>query len=179
MRATSDPVNACNGFSNLPKNYRHGGSFPGFFLVFSICNWSVQRIFKPVFNRLVLITQVVYKILSELQYPEVTVKMKKYKQINAARILLGLPERATMEEIKGNYRALIRKWHPDKCKTNNEKCKEMTTKIIGAYRIINDYCNNYKFSFSEKEVGNYLTAEEWWLKRFGGNSLWGDEKESK
>lgn len=105
--------------------------------------------------------------------------MKKYKQINEARIILGLPERATMEEIKANYRALIQKWHPDKCKTNNEKCKEMTTKIIGAYRIINDYCNNYKFSFSEKEVGNYLTAEEWWLKRFGGNSLWGDEKKSK
>ncbi len=105
--------------------------------------------------------------------------MKKYKQINEARIILGLPERATMEEIKANYRALIRKWHPDIGTASNEKCKEMTTKIISAYRIINDYCNNYKFSFSEKEVGNYLSAEEWWLKRFGSHSLWGDEADSK
>ncbi len=89
---------------------------------------------------------------------------------------MGLPERATMAEIKANYRALIRKWHPDKCRTSNEECKEMTTKINAAYRVINDYCNNYKFSFSEKEVGNYLTAEEWWLKRFGRNYLWGDDK---
>lgn len=105
--------------------------------------------------------------------------MKKYKQINEARRILGLPERATLEEIKANYRALIRKWHPDRCKTSNEQCKEMTTKIISAYRIINDYCNNYKFSFSEKEVGNYLSAEEWWLNKFGSHSLWGNETDSK
>ena len=63
-------------------------------------------------------------------------------------MVLGLPERATMEEIRSAYRALIRKWHPDNFTANPEKCKEMTTKIIAAYRTINDYCKNYKFSFS-------------------------------
>ena len=103
--------------------------------------------------------------------------MKKYQQINAARMLLELPERATMGEIKSNYRTLIRKWHPDRCKANREKCKEMTTKIIAAYRIISDYCNNYQFSFSEEEVRNYLSADEWWFERFGKNPFWGDEQE--
>ncbi len=105
--------------------------------------------------------------------------MNKYQQINAARNVLELSERATMKEIKSNYRALIRKWHPDRCKANRGKCKEMTTKIIAAYGIIYDYCNNYKFSFSEEEVSNYLSADEWWFERFGKNSFWGDEKKSK
>lgn len=105
--------------------------------------------------------------------------MNKYQQINAARLILELPERATMKEIKSNYRALIRKWHPDRCKANKEKCKEMTAKIIAAHKIISDYCNNYKFSFSEEEVSNYLSAEEWWFDRFGKHPFGNDEPNSK
>lgn len=99
--------------------------------------------------------------------------MKKFEQVNAARIMLELPERATMEEIKSSYRKLIRKWHPDKCREDIETCREMTTNIITAYRILNDYCKNYKFSFSKEEVGKYLSAEEWWFERFGKNPFLG------
>ena len=99
--------------------------------------------------------------------------MKKYEQVNAARIMLDLPERATMEEIKSSYRTLIRKWHPDKCEEDVEQCREMTTNIITAYRILNDYCRNYKFSFSKGEVSKYLSAEEWWFERFGKNPFLG------
>ena len=104
--------------------------------------------------------------------------MKKYEQIHAARIILELPEQATMEEIKSSYRILIQKWHPDKCQANREKCKEMTTKIIAAYRIINEYCKHYKFSFSKEEVNKYLSAEEWWFERFGKNPLWGEDQKN-
>jgi hypothetical protein len=52
----------------------------------------------------------------------------------------------------------------------------MTARIIDAYRVINDYCKNYKFSFSEQEVKNYISAEEWWFERFGMNSLYNDEQ---
>ena len=38
-----------------------------------------------------------------------------YDKIVWARNILGLPESATMHEIKDNYRRLINKWHPDKC----------------------------------------------------------------
>jgi len=102
-----------------------------------------------------------------------------FQKIRAARKLLELPERATMEEIKSSYRELIQRWHPDRCKGDKEKCKEMTTMIIAAYRIINDYCNAYKFSFSKKEVGRYISAEEWWLDRFGGIHLWENEQKPK
>ncbi len=106
-------------------------------------------------------------------------QMSLFKEINAARKLLELPERATMEEIKSSYRALIRRWHPDRCEDDQETCKQMTTRIIAAYRIINDYCKNYKFSFSKEEVKRYLSAEEWWLERFGNNPLWGREQKPK
>ncbi len=98
--------------------------------------------------------------------------MNKYQQITEARNLLELSERATMEEIQANYRELIRKWHPDTSKQTKKKSTEMTVKIVDAYRIIIDYCNNYKFSFSKEEVRNHLSEEEWWFERFGSAPLW-------
>ena len=100
--------------------------------------------------------------------------MNKYQEITEARKLLELPERATMEEIKANYRKLIRKWHPDRCKKTKKKCTEMTAKIVAAYRIIIAYCNHYKFSFSKEELKNHLSEEEWWLERFGNDPVWGN-----
>jgi DnaJ-class molecular chaperone len=97
----------------------------------------------------------------------------KYKDIIEAKELLNLPERASLVEIKSNYRELIKQWHPDKCKKNNKKCNEMTRKIIFAYNVIITYCNQYQYSFAEEEVKKYLSVEDWWLERFGNDSLWG------
>ena len=105
--------------------------------------------------------------------------MDTYRKINEARMLLDLPERATMEEIKSSYRDLIQKWHPDKCRESKEKCTEMTTRIIAAYRTIHEYCKHYRFSFAKKEVKNYLSDEEWWLDRFGSTPLWGEKDTSE
>jgi DnaJ-class molecular chaperone len=41
-----------------------------------------------------------------------------------------------MEEIKSNYRNLIRQWHPDTSKETREKCTEVTAGIIAAYNTI-------------------------------------------
>jgi len=104
--------------------------------------------------------------------------MGLFEEINAARMLLDLPERATMEEIKSQYRVLIRKWHPDRCKGNKDTCKEMTARIIAAYKLISNYCKNYEFSFSKEEVSNYLSAEEWWFERFGRCPLWDSNRKT-
>jgi len=94
--------------------------------------------------------------------------MGLFEEINAARMLLDLPERATMADIKAQYRELIKKWHPDRCNIDKETCKEMTAQIIAAYRLISNYCNNY-----------YLSAEEWWYERFGRSPLWDSNRKSK
>lgn len=100
--------------------------------------------------------------------------MNKYREITEARKLLELPERATMEEIKISYRNLVGKWHPDRCKESKDKCTQMTARIIAAYGVIMDYCNRYKFSFSEEEVKYHLSGEEWWIERFGDDPVWGN-----
>jgi DnaJ-class molecular chaperone len=105
--------------------------------------------------------------------------MKKYQEITKARKMLKLSERATMKEIKSNYRSLLAKWHPDKCSEDKEQCNEMTKKIIAAYKTIINYCNQYKYSFSKEEIRNYLPEDEWWFERFGDDPLWGSDKKPK
>lgn len=105
--------------------------------------------------------------------------MNTYQKITAARKLLDLPERATMQEIKSSYRGLVRRWHPDKCGESSEHCAEMTRRINAAYAVIMDYCSQYRFSFAEEEVKNYLSEEEWWFERFGNDPVWGGKKTSE
>jgi DnaJ-domain-containing protein 1 len=45
--------------------------------------------------------------------------------------ILGVPRNATTTEIKKAFRALIAKWHPDRCSDPN--AEEMSKKIIAAY----------------------------------------------
>ena len=93
--------------------------------------------------------------------------MNTFEKITRARELLDLPEQVTLKEIKANYRVLIKKWHPDKCRSDHEQCAEMTAKLAEAYKLLTRYTNNYRFSFSEEEVMKYLPKDEWWLAHFG------------
>ena len=102
--------------------------------------------------------------------------MGTYEEITEARKTLNLPEQASMEEIKSSYRRLLTKWHPDTCSENKEICSEMTRKIVNSYRTLLAYCSQYKYSFSKEEVSKYLSAEEWWLNRFGDDPLWGKDR---
>ena len=99
--------------------------------------------------------------------------MDKYKLMNEVRAILELPESATMEQVKTNYRRLIKKWHPDSCSEKHEICEEMAIKITDAYKIILDYCANYQYSFTQEEVEKYLSEEEWWYKRYVNDPIWG------
>lgn len=104
--------------------------------------------------------------------------MGTYQKIIEAKKLLNLPERASMNEIKSNYRRLITRWHPDKGNDDIEKCHEMTKKLTAAYKTIMQYCDQYKYSFTEEEVKKYLSDEEWWFERFGTDPLWGKGNKS-
>lgn len=105
--------------------------------------------------------------------------MNKYREITAARKILDLPERATMDSIKSGYRRMLAKWHPDKCEENKERCTEITRQIILAYQTIMDYCIHYQYSFSEDTVKRHLSPEEWWFERLGDAPLWGNGRPPK
>lgn len=102
-----------------------------------------------------------------------------YKKVTAARLVLELPETATAESIKKNYRRLLARWHPDKCKEQEEICHEMTRKIIAAHDVIMEYCQQYQYSFSEESVKRHQSSEEWWFARFGVDPIWGDSQKPK
>ncbi len=99
--------------------------------------------------------------------------MDTFKEISGARSLLNLGTEATMDEIKTSYRNLLMQWHPDVCGESRDQCKEMTEKVVAAYRILVHYCSNYRFSFSKEAVMRHLSEEEWWFERFGHDPFWG------
>jgi DnaJ-class molecular chaperone len=102
--------------------------------------------------------------------------MNKFKDIEEARKILGLGETASLEEIRQAYYKLSLKYHPDKCKgKNKKKCEEKFKEINRAYKIVMNYCINYKFSFRERDVKktniddqiyeNFMRFfDDWWGK---------------
>jgi len=105
--------------------------------------------------------------------------MRKYEEITKARQVLELQEFATLKEIKNKYRALLKEWHPDTRKENEAILKHKTIEIINAYRIIMDYCDHYRFSFSEEEIEKYISPEELWSKQFGKDPIWGNYQDDE
>jgi len=99
--------------------------------------------------------------------------MDTYEKIKKARSILNIEEQASISEIRESYLTLLKKWHPDPASSRDQKeCEERTREIIWAYKVLMEYCNIYKISFSSKEIEKYLNGEEWWRKRFGGDPLW-------
>ena len=96
-----------------------------------------------------------------------------YQELTEAREVLELPEQTTLKYIKSQYKTLLKQWHPDTCSDKKERCHEMTTKIIAAYTRIMSYCDQYKISFAQQDVRDYLSPEEWWFERFGNDPVWG------
>jgi DnaJ-class molecular chaperone len=105
--------------------------------------------------------------------------MGKYEEITNALRVLGLYESATVKEIKNRYRELLKEWHPDLCEGNESVRKQKTIEIISAYRIIMDYCEQYRFSFSKEEIEKYISPEELWEKQFGKDPIWGNYQDDQ
>jgi DnaJ-class molecular chaperone len=94
------------------------------------------------------------------------VKKTRYEEITMAREVLDLPEAASMEMIKSNYRKLLSEWHPDICGKEEASCNEMVRKIVSAYQTLMAYCGQYRYSFTEEAVTLNLTPEQQWVERF-------------
>jgi DnaJ-class molecular chaperone len=95
-----------------------------------------------------------------------------YRDIIEAKQTLNLPEQATLEQIRINYRSLLRRYHPDLCREDPAVCVAKTQAIVAAYQIILDYCQQYHFSFSEEDLRRYCSSEDWWFARFGNDPSW-------
>ena len=72
---------------------------------------------------------------------------------------LGVPENASIDEIKKTYRSLAKKYHPD-ANPNNKAAEEKFKEISEAYYVLSDakkrqeYDRYKKYGFSESQGGS-------------------------
>jgi DnaJ-class molecular chaperone len=92
--------------------------------------------------------------------------MANFSEIEEARKLLGLGEAATLKEIKRAYRTLAHRYHPDKhSNAPDEQTGEAMKRLNWAYKLLVDYCTNYKYSFREEDVAKTYPHDEY-LRRY-------------
>lgn len=100
----------------------------------------------------------------------------KWQQILAAKALLGLPDHATLKEIKAAYRKLCKEHHPDLASDTDQSV--IMQEVNAAYAVLLDYCTGYRFPLTPPSEGSAgLDPEDWWLDRFGEDPLWGRKRE--
>lgn len=98
-----------------------------------------------------------------------------WRKIVEARVLLGLPESASVPEIRRTYRRLSKQHHPDLVAEKIEAGRKMQ-EITLAYRLLLDYCADYKIPLAPGP-GENKDAEDWWMDRFGHDPLWSKTQE--
>ena len=92
-----------------------------------------------------------------------------FADLQEARQILGVGERATLGEIKARHKALVKHHHPD---AGNVSDPEMIRKVNAAYRLLLDYVNAYRFSFAESEF--YEQNPEARIRmQFADDPVWG------
>jgi DnaJ-class molecular chaperone len=88
--------------------------------------------------------------------------MANFKEVEEARKLLGLGKEATLKEIKRAYRTLAHRHHPDKhSRAVSKETAETMKRLNWAYKLLMDYCSNYKYSFREEDVARTYPDEEY------------------
>lgn len=99
-----------------------------------------------------------------------------FAEIDQARKVLGLGEKADLAEIKKAYRRLAKEWHPDKCRKGDQtESHEKMKEINLAYKIIMKYIENYRYDFVERKVSEDDPAARW-QAQFGDDPMWGTGK---
>ena len=88
--------------------------------------------------------------------------MANFDEIEEARKLLGLGEAATLKEIKKAYRTMAHRHHPDKLgSAAGEENGEGMKRLNWAYKLLMDYCDNYKYSFKEEDIARTYSYDEY------------------
>lgn len=72
-----------------------------------------------------------------------------------------------MRQIRSAYRRLAKQHHPDTGSSSGDV--EEMKKLNQAYKLLTDYCRDYRYSFREEDVARTYPEEEYirtWRKRW-------------
>lgn len=100
---------------------------------------------------------------------------EEWQKIAVAKELLGLGDKATLAQIKGAYRRLSKKYHPDMAANSGDLVtgrKIEMQDLTAAYEVLLAYCSTYQYPLNPEE-NEPLEGEDWWMDRFGQDPLWG------
>jgi DnaJ-class molecular chaperone len=98
----------------------------------------------------------------------------RYKEFKMATKLFGLEGRTSLEQVKARHRELVKKHHPDQA---GDTDPEAIRKVNFAYEVLMDYCNSYRFCFSEEEYLEQV-PEERLRRQFSWDPAWEDQGEA-
>jgi len=99
----------------------------------------------------------------------------EWKKILEAKDFLGLPDQATLAEIKKAYRRLSKEHHPDlaRHRTGGPEGSGLEMhRLTEACQVLLEYGKKYKIPLVPGE-DQPLEGEDWWMERFGNDPLWG------
>jgi len=104
-------------------------------------------------------------------------KTAKWEKILAARQLLELGNAASLEEIREAYRRKAKQHHPDTVPVAPGQEPPVAMHLLTeAYQTIIGYCHTYRIPL-EPGDNNQDDDEDWWMKRFGQDPLWGKTRD--
>lgn len=87
--------------------------------------------------------------------------MANFNDIDKARKILKLGDQATLKEIKSAYRKMAFDYHPDKQgNSSNPEHDEMMKMINWAYKILTQYCHDFRYTFKQEDVARTYFYEE-------------------
>ncbi len=95
--------------------------------------------------------------------------------LREAADVLGIGEKASLNEIRQKYHEQVRTWHPDVSKKDPAVSHETTIRVKMAYDLLVDYCTNHVFSFRIEDLAQDLeqSPADFWMERFGDDPIWG------
>jgi preprotein translocase subunit Sec63 len=111
-------------------------------------------------------------IVRKNRYQMATITAGKLKE---AADLLGISDRASLNDIRSRYHERIKEWHPDVSGKDASVSHEMTIRVKEAYDLLVDYCMNHAFSFRLADLAKDLERNpaDYWTERFGEDPIWG------
>jgi len=87
-------------------------------------------------------------------------KQDSFELINEALKIMELPVLISIKELKQKYKVLASVHHPD-----FGGDPEKMVKINGAYKLLKNYMDNFKFSFTKEEIYKQFPQDDY-VSRF-------------
>lgn len=97
----------------------------------------------------------------------------KFEEFEWAKKIFGITIPITLKRLEKKYKERIREVHPDVSDLPPEESKRQSAELNQAFKILKEYCLNYRIDFTEEEYFRQH-PEERMQRGFFNDSQWGN-----